>query len=142
MSATETTLLKAADCCEGLENRIKALAASAPDYDELISKVTGKRYTAARIRRILAANVLGIEMGFAQKCMRSSMYLKPLAVKKDRANELLSALAQASAPLLVRHGDLSKTDKTAKEALRIDKLADGVFSLAAGKAMKGKTLFI
>lgn len=142
MAATETTLRKAADCCEGLENRIKAVAASAPDYDELISKVTGKRYTAARIRRILAANVLGIEKGFAQKCMRSSMYLKPLAVKKDRANELLSALAQASAPLLVRHGDLSKTDKTAKEALRIDKHADGIFSLAAGKAMKGQTLFI
>ena len=35
---------KLTDCTEGLENRIKAFAKNTPDYDELIGKVTTKRY--------------------------------------------------------------------------------------------------
>ena len=67
LAADENKLKQAPDCTEGLENRIKALARTTPDYEELVAKVTTKRYTSSRVRRILAANALGIEAGFAQK---------------------------------------------------------------------------
>lgn len=142
MSASAAKLRKTADCGEGLENRIKAVASATPDYDELIAKVTTKRYTSARIRRILAANALDIDGGFAQKCLRSQMYLKPLAVKKERANEMLSALARATAPLLARANDFSKIDKTAKESLKKDKLADEIFALCSGTPVQNRPRFV
>ena len=142
LAADENKLKQAPDCTEGLENRIKALARTTPDYEELVAKVTTKRYTSSRVRRILAANTLGIEAGFAQKCLRSSLYLKPLAVRKERASELLSALARASSPLLVRAADYGKPDKTAKTALKIDDLADGIFALCEGKKAENRPLFL
>ena len=142
LAADSAKLRKTPDCSEGLENRIKAIASASPDYDELISKVTSKRYTSARIRRILAANVLGIENNFAQKCLRSQMYLRPLAVKKERANEMLSALARASAPLLARANDFSKIDKIARESLGKDKLADGILALCSKTPVQNRPRFV
>lgn len=129
LSKSETELRKIADCNEGLENRIKAFAKSTSDYDELISKITTKRYTSSRIRRIFAASLLGITQEFISKCLKSTLYLKPLAIKKVRSNEIFSALSTASSPVLARKSDFAKLDKTARESCSVDTLADDVYSL-------------
>ncbi len=48
------------DVGEGLENRIKSIGMSSLLIDEIIDKVSSKRYTKSRIRRILVAILLGI----------------------------------------------------------------------------------
>ena len=62
MSSLITTsaedLARVPDCTEGLENRIKALSKDNHTVDALVEKVSTKRYSQARIRRILLANLL------------------------------------------------------------------------------------
>ena len=47
------------DVSEGLENRLKACAESATSIDEFLNSVKTKRYTMARIKRILISALLG-----------------------------------------------------------------------------------
>ena len=48
------------DLSEGMENAIRTAAAASETRDELISRLSGKRYPASRISRICASALLGI----------------------------------------------------------------------------------
>lgn len=136
-------LRRVLDCSEGLENRIKALAKDNPDYDILINKATTKRYISSRIRRILAAATLGISAELVRKALRAPLYLKVLAVKNDRADDVLSTLGRAAFPAIARKGDLSALSGTAKEVYENDLLAADIYGLVSGKpANRTQTLFI
>ncbi len=116
------------DCTEGLENRIKALLKDNPDYDALLNKVTTKRYTESRIRRIMTANLLGINNDLLAKCLKNTLYLKVLAVKKD--NELINNLSlKATAPVLMRKLDFKELDKTATACFNVDVRANDIYNL-------------
>ena len=128
------------DCTEGLENRIKAFAKGAADYGELIGKVTTKRYISSRIRRILASAVLDITADLVRKGLRAPLYLKILALKKSRAEDMLAALAQADFPLIVRKNDLSRLSKTAAEVYAKDLLASDVYRICTGKTAERQRL--
>ena len=136
-------LRRVLDCSEGLENRIKALAKDNPDYDILINKATTKRYISSRIRRILAAATLGISAELVRKALRAPLYLKVLAVKNDRADDVLGALGRAAFTAIARKGDLSALSGTAKEVYENDLLAADIYGLVSGKpANRTQTLFI
>ena len=122
---------KLTDCTEGLENRIKAFAKNTPDYDELIGKVTTKRYISSRIRRILAACLLELEDDLVKRALRAPLYLKVLAVNKQRADEILPVLRTSAFPLLTRRSDLSLLGKAAAEVYAKDELASDLFHLAS-----------
>ncbi len=131
------------DCTEGLENRIKALAKGNPEYDLLIEKTTTRRYISSRIRRILAASVLGIENALVQKSLKNKLYLNILAVNKERAGALLSELRHAGFPLLVRAGDENALSRAAAECYEKDRLAEDVYAfVTASPARGGRTLFV
>ena len=143
LSRPAEQLKKILDCTEGLENRIKALAKGNPDYDALVGKVTTKRYISSRVRRILAAAVLGIEEELVRKSLKNKLYLNVLAVKKERADEVLPALARSEFPLLTRASDEKKLTRTAMECYEKDLLADDVYSfITRTPARGGRTLFV
>ena len=48
------------DCSEGLENALLKAAAEASSTEEIVRRLTGRRYPAARIRRLCACALLGI----------------------------------------------------------------------------------
>ena len=54
LTKSATELEKTPDCTEGLENRIKALSKETKIVESLIEKVSTKRYTLSRIRRIFS----------------------------------------------------------------------------------------
>ena len=87
-------------CSEGLENKLKALENE--KYSDIIEKSTSKRYTSARIRRILCANMLGLHKDEIEKFFKASLYVRPLAVRSERANEMLSALASSVYPIVTK----------------------------------------
>lgn len=131
------------DCTEGLENRIKALAKSNPDYDALIPKVTTKRYISSRIRRILAAAVLGIDSDLIKRSLKNKLYLNVLAIKKESSHALLSELSRSEFPLLLRRSDEKLLSARAAECYAKDLLAEDVYAFLSGKqAHGGKTLFL
>lgn len=121
------------DCTEGLENRIKALLKDNADYTALIEKASTKRYTHARISRILTANLLGITKSLTDDALSSPLYAKVLAVKADK-KFLLTELSQRSEiPLLIRKSDASDLKKTARACFEKDVLASDLYNFFTGE---------
>lgn len=88
------TLSKASNCGEGLENKLKELE-NRP-FKDIVELATNKRYPSSRIKRILCANALGLQARDVSKYLSSELYIKPLAIKKTRADEILSELSKAA----------------------------------------------
>ncbi len=142
IAAEEEDLALTPDCSEGLENRLKALVRSNPDYDALLGKVVSKRYTRSRIKRILLQNFLGIRLKNVKNYIEAPLYLRTLAVKKDRAEELLSALSEGF-PLLARKGDAAVLKKDALACFSLDVRANGLYSALSGTQLGDyETLFV
>ena len=130
------------DCTEGLENRIKALVKDNKDLDELVEKITTKRYTETRIRRILLSNFLGIDKKTAPAVLKDGLYAKILAVKKQ-SKDLISLLCDsADIPILTRKSDVLKLDTHARESYEIDTCANDLYSLATAQNINENLMLI
>lgn len=88
-------------CTEGLENRLKNLAFG-NSFGDIIGLAASKRYSKARIRRILCGNLLGLYSDDTEKFLQSEPFANILAVKKDRADELLPLLTMRGGDGLCR----------------------------------------
>ena len=136
-------LKKILDCTEGLENRIKALAKGNPDFDTLVRKVTTKRYISSRVRRILLSAVLGTDGDLVRRSLKNKSYLNVLAVKRERADELLPALKRSDFPVLLRAGDEKAISARAKECYEKDLLADDLYAFITRTPKRGgRTIFV
>lgn len=130
ISATTENLKKISDCTEGLENRIKAFCKDNHTVEEIVEKVSTKRYPATRIRRILTANLLSIEKSLVDECLQSSLYAKVLAVN-EQSKDLISLISSnATVPVLTRKSDTATLKKTALKCFEKDVLANDLYSLA------------
>ncbi len=142
LATSAEELEKAPDCTEGLENRIKALAKDSKSVDVLVDKVSTKRYTTTRVRRILTANLLGITKGLVSDCLNGELYAKVLAVRSD-CKELISLVASKSKiPLLTRKSDESLLSKTAKKCFAVDLLANDLYNLVTEKSLNDHQMII
>lgn len=108
-------------CGDGLENALKALQAL--PYAEIVSGATSKRYPSARIKRILLANFLGLYRKDCEEYLRSALYLFPLAVKKESADGVLSALSKSEFPVLTCGADELKLGAGAADCKKKDDFA-------------------
>jgi predicted nucleotidyltransferase len=130
IKATAEDLAKISDCTEGLENRIKALSKDNHTICELVEKVSTKRYPASRVRRILTANLLGIDNGLVCECLKQKTYAKILATNKD-SKDLISLLCKtAQIPVLTRKSDSMQLKKCALKCFELDVLANDLYCLA------------
>ncbi|MBQ8426422.1 MAG: nucleotidyltransferase family protein [Clostridia bacterium] len=135
-------LKQISDCTEGLENRIKAFSKDILSLDELVEKVSTKRYTKARIRRIITANLLGIKQDFVTDCLNSKLYAKVLAVDSNSL-DLISLLSKKSSiPILTRKSDLSALKKTAEKCFQIDVLANDIYNLVSSAKQNENQMLI
>ncbi len=126
MTQSELRLLP--DVSEGLENRIAEAVKSSVSVAEILEKVKTKRYTMARLRRILLCALLGItdEMG---KC--TPPYIRVLAFNARGAEMLGEIKKSSSIPLITNVADGYKSlGDSAKRIFDIDILATDVLALA------------
>lgn len=138
LSSTAEEIKKVYGCTEGLENRLKQLC-NLP-YDQLLARATGKRYATARIRRILCANLLKLYASDCDEYLNSRLYLKPLAVKREKADEILAALAKSDFPLIIKQRDMNALSPAAKRCLERSSYADGVWGFINGRSVYDFTL--
>ena len=120
---------KLPDVNEGLENRIYTSVKNSTTLQELINNIKTKRYTMARIRRIIICALLGIT-----KDMQSIdvPYIRVLGFDK-KGGELLK---QAKLPLITNVSDGYKNlDKNAKKIFDVDLLASDLYSLGTGSIL-------
>lgn len=143
LRAKRDAVAETPDCSEGLENRLAALAKSNPTYHGLLEKSVSKRYTAARIRRILLQNFLEIKQSDVLSFLSSPLYAKTLAVKREGAEETLAALAQGSIPILSRKSDYSLLKKDALACFGVDVRANDLYAALTGRyENEFQTLFV
>ena len=142
MTTSAEDISKICDCTEGLENRIKALVKDNRTVEELVEKVSTKRYPQTRIRRILTSTLLGIKKDFIDDCLSSPLYAKVLAVNSNSKDIIAELAEKSSIPVLTRKSDCSSLKKTAEKCFNIDVLASDLYSLATNKKMNEHQMLI
>ncbi len=105
---------------EGIENRIFECAKREYTLDGIADKVCTKRYSKARVRRILISALLGIE----KTVCTEPRYIRVLAMNKKGA-EILSVMKKtASLPVITKAADF-------KKELSLENRAADIFSICA-----------
>ncbi|MBR7185877.1 MAG: nucleotidyltransferase family protein [Clostridia bacterium] len=132
LSNSEEEIALTPDCSEGLENRIRTMARTNPTFYGMLEKVVSKRYTRSRIKRIVMQNFLGIRLKEVKSFLSAPLYCHMLAVKKEGAEELLSALAQGTFPLIARKSDFSLLKRDALACFLMDSRANDLYNALSG----------
>lgn len=109
------------DVSEGLENRIYEAAFNSSSFAELLENIKTKRYTMARIRRILANFLIGItkdDIGL------SPQYIRVLGMNRTGAEILAGLRKNAPLPVITKTADAAKS-----RMLDLDIAASDVYSV-------------
>lgn len=107
---------------EGLENRISRYAKYAKSYEELIAKVKTKRYTLAKIKRVMLYALLDLTKQKAAELLAASPYFNVLALKEGR-NDILSEIGKRTDNLVVKNGDIQKLADSTRKLAELDLFA-------------------
>ena len=121
------------DCAEGLENRLYKAIHENDSVEDIIMAVKCKRYTYARISRIIACAYLGITAGDIDK---PPQYIRVLAFN-DRGAAILKEMKKTAAlPVIMKARDLSRLSGDARKMIDIDLRASDLFALCTPR-LKG-----
>lgn len=91
-SAGPDALKSCLECTEGLENRIYSAAKSYSDIEQIAASACSKRYTKAKIRRIILNSMLGITK---EMCFIKPDYIRILGASLN-GQRLLSRIKESS----------------------------------------------
>lgn len=115
------------DVSEGLENVLYRCAREASCYEELLSLLKTKRYTLARLKRILCYALLGVEERLYADALP---YIRVLGVRKSALPMLSSLASHATLPVVTRYADAAALPESARRLHEIDLLAAELAPLA------------
>ena len=122
-------LSRIADVGEGLENRIIGVAKQYNSLSEISEHLKTKRYTMARLRRILLSALLSITREIQSSPVP---YLRVLGVRADKKH----LISSASLPLIVDvKSGYDRLDNSAKEIFDIDLKATELMNIATGRTI-------
>lgn len=116
-------LRRVPDVSEGIENRILAAAETAETCTGLFDAVKTKRYSHARIRRI----VLSAYLGITNDLPNLPPYLRILGMT-SRGAEILHK-AKPILPIIARPADVKKLSPEARRVFELEVRADNLYSL-------------
>ena len=118
------------DVSEGIENRIIATSRSATTLLEVFDNAKTKRYTHARIRRIVLCAFLGIKNS---QLADGLPYIHVLGFT-DKGRELLhEASKTATLPITVRLSDISNLNLNAEQIFQLESTATDIYNLTLPK---------
>ncbi len=125
-TASEDELRALPDVSEGLESRIADAARQAADIEELLSLAKTKRYSHARLRRIILSALLGLTESDAEGL---PPYIRVLGFN-SRGRELLSVMKKsASLPVIMKYSDTKSLDEKGRGIFALQCRAADVYSL-------------
>ena len=99
----KTDFSSLADISEGLENRIYAVTRKAGSLEELYSLAKTKRYSHARIRRLVLSAFLSVDNTYFKKALP---YIRVLGFNKKGSIALQNARAISEVPIVIRSTEL------------------------------------
>ncbi|QEY34263.1 nucleotidyltransferase [Caproiciproducens galactitolivorans] len=119
------------DISEGLENRIYDASRQACSLDELYSLIKSKRYTHARIRRIVLSAFLELDSSLNK---RVPPYLRVLGFNKRGTEILHSRKSSVKLPIVTNTSDILSLDNDGKSVLELESRATDLYSLCSSQA--------
>lgn len=123
------------DIGQGLENRILECAPM-DNIDDIFNKIKTKRYTMARIKRILFNMLIGIKKSDLKIL---PPYIRVLAVN-ERGRDILSKSKEtAKMPLSTSLAKLAKSSDEAKRFAEIEAVASDIYALSQEKIGQGQS---
>lgn len=115
------------DVSEGIENRIINAAKTACTLSEVFDTAKTKRYTHARIRRIVLCAFLGIKQTHIACGMP---YIRVLGFTGKGKELLRRARSTAELPIVMRAGDVSQLSDIAERSFSLECTATDIFNLS------------
>lgn len=125
------------DVNQGLENRIYQVVQSEVTLNDIVDKICTRRYTQAKIKRILLSAFLGITKEDAKLPLP---YIRILAMN-DRGKEILSASKNCVLPIDTSFYNLYSSSKNAEILAKIEARVTDIFFLSTNKILPCKTDF-
>ena len=125
-SVTAQELAAAPDISEGIENRLLAAARQAITLEELLQLAKTKRYSHARLRRIVWSVFLGLCNTYKNE---APPYLRVLGMTPRGREILRSARKTAALPIVMKIADVSVLDDKAQQIFALECRAADLFGL-------------
>lgn len=118
------------DVSEGLEFRIYNAVRQSSSLDEILMRSKCKRYTMARIRRIILDAYLGIGKGY---CGSEVPYIRVLGMN-EKGKEILKEMREkAKKPIIMKYADFKQADGVSRKIFDIESRATDLYSLGFDK---------
>lgn len=115
------------DISEGVENKLITAIKTAKGIDDLFDKIKVKRYTLARIRRLVLSAFIGIDNSFFMKPLP---YVRVLGFNKKGEAQLKKATANASIPIITRVSQVKDLDTSSQKVFETECRATDLFLLS------------
>lgn len=130
-SMTAADFAKIPDVTEGLENRLVRAVRNNNSVSDIITAVKCKRYTHARLSRIIACAYLGITKEISSLAPK---YIRVLAFN-DRGTDILKMMKKsASLPVIMSPArDMKKLDDMGKKIFEVDLRASDLYGVLTPK---------
>ena len=129
-SAPKDEIRNIFDVSEGLENRILSAAARSKSLDELYENIKSKRYSLARIRRVVMSSLLGINK---QLVNLKPQYVRVLGFNSKGLEILKLAKDKSKIPIVTKASDMKSLNKDANLVFRGEMLAGDIYNLTLPK---------
>lgn len=126
-------LQKLPDISEGLENKLWGAIRVATDLEELYNNIKVKRYTMARVRRLVLSAFLGIDNTFF---MKTPPYVRVLGFSKKGEQLLKTVGKKSEIPVVTKVSEIERLTPNAKKVLEIESRATDLFSLSLKRVKK------
>ena len=118
------------ECVEGIENRIYEASKKCRGIDEIADFCSTKRYTKAKVRRIILSSMLGIEKDL---CREAPSYARVLGAT-DKGKAILSEIKKKShLSLVTKTADYKEDNKM----FRKDILSTDIWAICSTKGSSG-----
>lgn len=128
---TEEKLAEIPEVGEGLENRIYSAARKGKSLEEIICGIKSKRYTRARIMRILMYALLGITKA---DMLPTPQYIRILGFN-ERGREILRAAKKTAVlPIVTKYSDVQRLNTEAQEMFSLESRCDDIYALSGETA--------
>lgn len=121
------------DISEGVENKLFSAIRLATSFEELYNIIKVKRYTLARIRRLLLSAFLGFDNSLF---MKVPPYIRVLGFNKNGEEFLRCSLSHSPIPVVTKVSDIKKLSPTAQKVFATECRASDLYSLSLSQPLE------
>ena len=120
-------LQKLPDLSEGVENKLFEALKVAEDLDMLYNEIKVKRYTLARVRRLVLSAFLGVDNQFF---MKPPPYIRLLGFNKTGEQLLKTKLKNSPVPVVTTVAEIKRLNEDAQKVFLAETRATDLYSLS------------